>query len=127
MQYFIFLRVLITIPSLFHRFLASFFKLEVFLQYLGILGWLFTFKCQMLRGTEEALCVVGVARGGVSPLTGRGVRFHWRNSCLRCQCQSMETFSCCSLFWEGIVWYMPDCWPSERSWGRTADRDLVST
>lgn len=93
MQYFIFLRVLITIPSLFHRFLASFFKLEVFLQYLGILGCLFTFKCQMLRSTEEVLCVVGVARGGVSPLTGQGVRFHWRNSCLRCQCQSMQTFS----------------------------------
>lgn len=118
MQYFIFLRV-----SLLHRFWEPFFKLEVFLQCLVILDCLFIFKRQTLRSAEEALCWLRSRRRGVSPLIGWGVKFHWRNSCLY---YHEDPFPCCSLFWESILWYMPDCWPSERRWGRTADRNLVS-
>lgn len=90
MQYFIFLRVLITIPSLFHRFWASFFKLEF-----SSVWWFLTI-CSYLRDNENCWggsLLVGVTKRGVSPLIGWGVKFHWRNSCLYCQCQYTETFS----------------------------------
>ena len=60
--------------------------------------------------------------------------FHWEGSQLSLEELSPlpptpvhgNFFPCCSLLWERILWYMPDCWPSATEWGRTADCNLIS-